>query len=213
MRPMKEIRWSARVALLAPLLFAAGCARGRNDRAEPAEQAGSTQASARPSENDRPPFLSSKGGPPGTPVTVSMSGLVMNARLEVGFGGFVEHEIISRVQSDADGTVSITLPIPATARPGVHFFFLAEEDGSPFAVSNPFLVTAADGSIRLRGRVTDEGVECTAMRGLGDELYTLVGELGNPAPGARVTVEGTIAQTSTCQQGLTIAVTQMQVQP
>ena len=43
---LKGISWSARVALFAPLLFAAACARGRNDRAAPAEQVEAPQASA-----------------------------------------------------------------------------------------------------------------------------------------------------------------------
>ena len=51
------------------------------------------------------------------------------------------------------------------------------------------------------------------MRGVGDVLYTLLGELGSPAPDARVTVEGTLAETSICQQGLTIAVTRIQIAP
>ena len=210
---LSEIRRSARGALLAPLLFAAACTSGQNDRAEPFEQVEASQAqiSTNAPVQDRPPFLSSKGGPPGTPVTVSMSGLVMNARLDVGFGSFVENEILQVAQADQEGAVSVTLPIPARARPGVHYFFLAEENGSPFAVSSPFLVTASDGSIRLRGRITNEGAECTTMRGTGDVLYTLTGNLGSPPPDARVTVEGTIAETSTCQQGLTIAVTRIQV--
>lgn len=213
MAVLQKIGWSARVALFTPLFFAAACASGRNDRAESAEQVETPRAPARPPENDRPPFLSSRGGPPGTPVTVSMSGLVMNARLDVGFGGFVENQIVLRTQADQDGTVSVTVPILATARPGIHYFFLAEEDGSPFAVSNPFLVTAPDGSIRLRGRVTTEGAQCTAIRSVGDELFTLLGEIGSPAPDSRVTVEGTIAQTSICQQGLTIEVTRIRVEP
>jgi hypothetical protein len=213
MAVLKKIIWSARVALLAPLLFAAACASGCNDRAESAEQVETPQAPARHPENDRPPFLSSRGGPPSTPVTVSMSGLVMNARLTVGFGSFVENQIVRHAQADQDGAVSVTVPIPATARPGVHYFFLAEEDGSSFAVSNPFLVTAPDGSVRLRGRVTTEGAQCTAIRSGGDELFTLLGEIGSPAPDSRVTVWGTIAQTSICQQGLTIAVTRILVEP
>ena len=211
----KEVRWAARIALLVPLLSAATCTRGQNDSAETAEQIQASQAqiSASATAQDRPPFLSSRGGPPGTPVTVSMSGLVMNGRFDVGFGSFVENEILQVAQADQDGAVSVTLPIPARSRPGVHYFFLAEEDGSPFAVSSPFLVTASDGSVRLRGRVTNEGAECTTMRGAGDVLYTLTGELGSPAPDARVTVEGTIAETPACQQGLTIAVTKIQIAP
>lgn len=213
MAVLQKTSWSARVVLLSPLLVAAACASGRNNRAESAEQVETTQARARPPENDRPPFLSSRGGPPGTPVTVSMSGLVMNARLDVGFGSFVENQIVLRAQADQDGAVSVTVPIPATTRPGVHYFFLAEEDGSPFAVSNPFLVTAPDGRVSLRGRVTTEGAQCTAIRSVGDELFTLLGDIGSPAPGARVTVKGTIVQRSICQQGLTIAVTSIRVEP
>jgi hypothetical protein len=104
-----------------------------------------------------------------------MSGLMMNARLDVGFGSFVENQIVRRAQADQDGGVSVTVLIPATARPGVHYFFLAEENGSPFAVSNPFLVTAPDGSGRLRGRVTTEGAPCTAIRSVGDAALHVVG--------------------------------------
>ena len=215
MPTLNEVRWSIQVALLTPLFFAAACARGQNNRTDSTEQVEASQAqvSAGATAQERPPFLSSKGGPPGTSVTVSMSGLVMNQKLDVGFGSFVENEIVQQAQADQDGAVSVTLPIPARARPGVHYFFLAEQDGSPFAVSSPFLVTASDGSIRLRGRVTNEGGDCTTMRGVGDVLYSLLGELGSPVPDARVTVEGTIAETSVCQQGLTIAVTKIQVAP
>ena len=215
MPKLNKVRWSVQIALLAPLFLAAACTRRQNDRAEPAEKVDASQAqvSASATEQERPPFLSARGGPPGTPVTVSMSGLVMNQRLDVGFGSFVENEIVQQVQADQDGDLSVTLPIPARARPGVHYFFLAEQAGSSFAVSSPFLVTASDGSIRLRGQITNEGAECTTMRSVGDVLYTLVGELGSPAPDARVTVDGTIAETSTCQRGLTIAVTKIRIAP
>ena len=46
-----------------------------------------------------------------------------------------------------------------------------------------------------------------------DRLFTLLGDIGNPAPDSRVTVEGTIAQTSICNQGITIAVTKIRVEP
>lgn len=60
--------------------------------------------------------------------------------------------------------------------------------------------------VRIEGRLTDEGVECQALRTDDGDLYTLTGELHNFQPGDRVYVEGTVATLSTCQQGTTINV-------
>ncbi len=63
-----------------------------------------------------------------------------------------------------------------------------------------------EGVVRIEGTLTNEGVECSAMRGEGGELYTLAGDLAGPNPGDRVCVEGTVAEFSICQQGTTISV-------
>ncbi len=63
-----------------------------------------------------------------------------------------------------------------------------------------------EGMVRFEGTLTSEGVECSAMRGEGGELYTLVGDIAGPNPGDRVCVEGTVAEFSICQQGTTINV-------
>ncbi len=63
-----------------------------------------------------------------------------------------------------------------------------------------------EGVVRIEGTLTNEGVECSAMRGEGGELYTLAGDFAGPNPGDRVCVEGTVAEFSTCQQGTTIDV-------
>ena len=60
------------------------------------------------------------------------------------------------------------------------------------------------------GVLTDEGVECRALRGDDEKLYTLVGDLGDFATGDRVRVTGTAAERSTCMQGTTIAVTKIE---
>jgi hypothetical protein len=60
--------------------------------------------------------------------------------------------------------------------------------------------------INVRGTLTDEGVECQALRGDDGELYTLTGDLSGFEEGDRVKVRGTIAEISICQQGTTIEV-------
>ena len=60
--------------------------------------------------------------------------------------------------------------------------------------------------INVRGTLTDEGVECQALRGDDGELYTLTGDLSGFEDGDRVKVRGTIAEVSICQQGTTIEV-------
>jgi hypothetical protein len=60
--------------------------------------------------------------------------------------------------------------------------------------------------INVRGTLTDEGVECQALRGDDGELYTLTGDLSGFENGDRVKVRGTVAEVSICQQGTTIEV-------
>jgi hypothetical protein len=60
--------------------------------------------------------------------------------------------------------------------------------------------------INVRGTLTDEGVECQALRGDDGELYTLTGDLSGFEEGDRVKVRGTVAEVSICQQGTTIEV-------
>jgi hypothetical protein len=65
-------------------------------------------------------------------------------------------------------------------------------------------------AVEVRGQTTDEGVECPAMRSADGTLYTLAGAPAWVAPGQTVTVHGTIAETSICQQGITISVSHME---
>ena len=58
-------------------------------------------------------------------------------------------------------------------------------------------------TVRVTGTVTDEGVECTALRGDDGRLYTLAGRY-RLRPGMRVRVIGRLAEASSCMQGTTI---------
>jgi hypothetical protein len=61
-------------------------------------------------------------------------------------------------------------------------------------------------TICVKGRLTDEGVECQTLRSLTNDLFTLVGELNGFKIGDEVVVCGTIADISFCMQGTTINV-------
>jgi hypothetical protein len=61
-------------------------------------------------------------------------------------------------------------------------------------------------TICVKGKLTNEGVECQTLRTTDDEIYTLVGELNGFKIGDEVVVCGTIADISFCMQGTTINV-------
>ncbi|MDJ0948030.1 MAG: thermonuclease family protein [Alphaproteobacteria bacterium] len=62
----------------------------------------------------------------------------------------------------------------------------------------------------VRGRLTAEGTECPALRDQRGTLYTLAPDRPGGLPqGQEVCVCGAIAETSTCMQGRTIAVTRL----
>jgi endonuclease YncB( thermonuclease family) len=63
---------------------------------------------------------------------------------------------------------------------------------------------AESGEVCLSLRVTDEGVECPALRGADGALYTIAGKAALPGPGEEVCVCGRFVDISTCQQGKTL---------
>jgi len=69
------------------------------------------------------------------------------------------------------------------------------------------------GMVTITGRLTDEGVECQALRGDDGKLYTLTGDLGDFKAGDRVRVTGKVAEVSFCMQGTTLAVATIEKAP
>lgn len=61
-------------------------------------------------------------------------------------------------------------------------------------------------TVEIRGTLTDEGVECPAIRTEDGKLYTLVGDLHDARPGDRLLVKGARAEMSFCMQGITLVV-------
>ncbi len=163
---------------------------------------------ARPRTQGAGPLISPRAGPAGTSVTVRVEGLLPEDALLIGFGGIGSpHEILGDGVADAQGVLSIDVGIPGWVEAGrTYLFYMAWADQRPVAFSEPYLATAADGSVEITGTVTDEGVTCVAFRGEDDTLYTLAGDTSNVAPGDRITIRGTVAEMSVCGQGITLAV-------
>ena len=78
------------------------------------------------------------------------------------------------------------------------------------AVATVSLIASAQAQpnrpVTVTGTLTDEGVECQALRGDDGHLYTLAGDLSGFSTGDRVRVKGRVAEVSICQQGTTIEV-------
>lgn len=87
---------------------------------------------------------------------------------------------------------------------------LTQEKGMQNTVVQGKALPKSGKKVTVRGVLTDEGVECQALRGDDGILYTLAGPVEGFQVGDRVRVQGTIAEVSTCQQGTTIGVTKIQ---
>jgi len=68
------------------------------------------------------------------------------------------------------------------------------------------------GNVTITGIVTNEGVECPAIRGDDGKLYTITGPARDKLrPGMRVRISGKVAEMSTCMQGITISAKDVEV--
>ena len=148
------------------------------------------------SPQQSPLQISPRGGPTGSEVTLTATSLPPLARISIGFGSFSQHEIIALLMTDGDGAFTQTAPVPPWAvRDQIHFFFASMGNQQPRDLSDGFHVTAADGTARVRGEISDEG-NCRGLRGENDALYTLVGDTHEWPAGACVAVAGTIVDSA-----------------
>ena len=159
-------------------------------------------------EQEIRPMISVRGAPVGSEVTVTMVGLPPLMQVRMGFGSFGMYEALGRSEADVYGVFSANIRVPYWGeRDRVHYFFVNFGDQRPRAFSDPFLVTAPDGTVRLEGTITADGMSCLGMDGPDDTRFALEGPLAGWAPGTKVLVVGTVSDDAACGgEGLPIAV-------
>ncbi len=153
---------------------------------------------------------------PGAELWVETDGFPPRAVIEVGVGPVAsEYEVIARTEAGENGAGQTLARLPADAEAGAEWVVVARvpETGIK-AVSEPFEITGTaggKGTVQVLGILTDEGVECQALRSDKGLLYTLAGDLGDAGPGDRVRVIGDPVEMSTCMQGTTLRVESLEV--
>lgn len=154
--------------------------------------------------------ISPRAGPVGTEVEVRMEGLPPATELVLGFGILRGgYEWIGRAETDASGRLISEVEVPEWAGvDAVHYFFVTLPDRPPLGTSPGFHVTAPDGSLQARGRITEEGLGrgFTALRDEFEELYCLQGAVEGARPGERFSAEGRLGDPETCPDGIPVRV-------
>jgi hypothetical protein len=145
---------------------------------------------------------------PGDPLPIHAEGFPPGADVHVGLGHpSSDYSVVAEARTDADGRLETTLTVPGWAMTGMPYVIVvAERADEPRAVSEPFVVARPGDTLQVEGTLTDEGVECPALRGMGGELYTLATRDLEWGPGTDVRVEGRVAEVSFCMQGTTLEV-------
>ena len=151
--------------------------------------------------------MAPRSGPPGTLVSIHTENLPLQGSVHIGVGAVgAGFETLARSTQGEWGEISASVRIPLDATWDQPLFLIIFNGNfSPTGISDPFHVTNADGMVRRRGRITDEGGDCVTMRDEDDTFYTLTGELGSVQPGDEVVVEGVYIDSGACPQGSTIA--------
>ena len=152
--------------------------------------------------------ISPNSGPPGTSVTLRTGSLPAVTAMRIGIGatrfGFEE---LGQVMTDERGELSLTVQVPSWAqREMSHRFIVFDFYFVPLALSDVFHVTGPDGTVQRQGLIGAEDGECRAMRGEDGMLYALAGDTRGVQTGDTVVVDGTVAESLECAQGVTLEV-------
>ena len=145
----------------------------------------------------------------GSELTITAAGLPGDTAVTLAAGPSPdEARRLAEARTDPRGTAIATVTVPEAPPDGERLVFVVETaDGRLRLVSAPFRVAPPAAAITVTGTLSNEGVECPALRGDDGKLYTLSPRaVGGFGPGDRVTVTGTVAEVSTCMQGTTIVV-------
>lgn len=145
----------------------------------------------------------------GAPVTVRATGLRPGETVTVGVGpDQSEWSRLASAVADAGGAASASVSVPDSADPGDRLVFVVDRPGGTTLRSGRFDVVAGtpgDAAVTVEGRVSG-GPECPVLETPGGEIYSLVGNGLDVAPGSYVEVTGRRAEMSFCMHGTALAV-------
>lgn len=145
----------------------------------------------------------------GGAVELTAAGLPGTAAVTISAGPSLDaaRQIATGTTTDR-GTLQAEVKVPETVTGGTSLLFVVETaDQRARLVSEPIEVVVAADVVTVTGTLSNEGVECQALRGDDGVLYTFTrGDLASFGPGDRVTVKGTVVAMSICMQGTTLSV-------
>ena len=152
--------------------------------------------------------MTPRGGAIGSEVTVGTAGLPPEETMLIAFANLQSYELLRRIQTDKNGAFTATVKVPIWAEVnGAHYIFVSLLDERPLALTAPFHVSSADGTVHLTGFVGPTVQDCVTMM-KGEVTYHLVGVSGKHREGELVSVTGRIADADPCgDENLSIAVT------
>ena len=158
----------------------------------------------------RAPVFSPRSGAPGVEVTVETRDLPALTPVYLGMGAArSSFEVLRQLVTSERGEMSAVVEVPDWATADrTHYFVLVDVYFRPLAVSAAFHVTAPDGTLSRRGRITDGAGGCPTLReaGEGQELYVLTGDVQDLAVGDEVLIEATLSESPGCGQGTALQV-------
>ena len=159
----------------------------------------------------RPTTLTPSSGPPGTVVTVRGSFLPAITPVQVALGGTQSgFEALRLVLTNRAGEMEEVVEIPDWAkRDRAHRFIIFDAYFSPLSASPLFHVTDENGLLVRRGKIEEVRGGCVFLRGDDEELYILMDAGPDLAVGDGVSVEGRLASSGPCGEGLALQVTQL----
>lgn len=134
-------------------------------------------------------------GPPGTTVRVNVDELPSITPVYITLGGTSSgFEVLGEMLiTNMSGELSETVRIPSWAtHDQLHAFVVMDVYFRRLAASEPFHVTASDGTLQRKGEVESVEGACVGLRGEDGELYAVSGSSRSFAVGERLMVEGSL---------------------
>jgi hypothetical protein len=144
---------------------------------------------------------------PGTELPIEATGFTPGTEVQIGLGmPDSDYDVVAQETVDGTGRLATAIEVPDWTMSGHPYVVVVDAPGEARGVSDPFVVGQPGDRVSVPGTLTDEGVECPAMRDRAGTLYTLVGTDLEWGPGTDVHVEGRIAEAAICMQGTTLEV-------